>query len=444
MPPNINLGKQTTLGLGLGNTLNTVVPPTRLLSYTTSGFNRFNPKDRFQGRKGRPSASGIGYKPRSMSDMTQVPIGGQMDLNDIIAILNTSVDGDPAINAIAELEDAYLWEWEPPGRVIPPTQYATMEWREQDAAETAGFKVFRAHKGICQSFNITSQGIAMAALQAQYQLGAREKLTALTTKAGGDPLEDEDLITAPVKLSMMRLFDSWDEMVAGVPQPTDSLQYSIGYTSGIKPLQRRDGVFDYMRAESDMRGMNYGLMLYNENGTNNLADLEDYHRDEDHQRFIKMRFMSEDAIESRKHWIVAHRSLTRIAARPAIGVAAITGDTLTPPTSWELSDPTGTDQLYLMDVYELANGSPAFGLPYDADEADPIGFQGTVGVPYYIDVGMAAYHTDQSIQQRGQTTDGDFTSLSLNLTLSLDEEEDREVYFALRTDKSQLSDYTSP
>ena len=433
----IYLGKQGTIGLGMGDDLNTVVTPTRLISYSTSGFNRFNPKDRFPNRKGRPTTSGRPYRPRSMSDMTQVPLGGQLDLNDFIMVLLAAVDGNPTIAKVPELEESYDWVWMPDGRAIPPTKFATMQWREQDASETAQVKTFQAHKGMCQSFSLSAQGVTMASFQAQFQLGIRQLLAAPTSG-----LPSEELIPVPVKRTTMSIYDSWDEMVAAVPEATDSLQYSVGYQAGLKPLQRRDGVMDYGRAESDMRGLTMGMMIYNEHGTNALAAIEDDHRDEDTLRFVKMRFASNDAIETRSHWVITRRSATAITARPTAG--SITGTTLTPPTGYSLAKPTGSDQLYVVDAYEDDSGNPQYSLPRAVEDTDTVGYQGVVDITYILEVGMAADHTDQSLQQRGQTTDGDFSSLGMNFELATDIEENREVYFRIRTAKTTIDDYLDP
>ena len=436
MPGNY-VGKQTTMALGLGATLATMTTPTKLLLHDTQNFNRINPKARFQQRKGRPAAGGQTFAPQSVSDHTTSALGGEMDLNDILLPLLTGVSGAPTIAVATGLENTMHWTFAPDSRTIPAIQFATMQWRQQDTSATAQTRTLQAHKGFCQNFNITAQGVGLVSANANYMLGSQYDVTTPTDLDAHD-----DTLAAPVKLSAFGVWDSWDAMVAGEPAATNTIGYNTAYTTGHKALTRNDGVLDYLRTESDMRGMTMGMSIYDEHGTSQLQEVENNHREENELRFVKMRFKSLDTIETTEKWRIFRESANVLTT---VSGGAISGTTLTPPTDWTLNRPASpSDPVYTVEVFEHSDGDPHYG-PITIDTADatlfPAGYLGEIGQPFYLDVGMAAYHTDDSLQTRGQVTDGDFHILNMNYTLATDEEEEQDIFFRLQTNLANVNAY---
>ena len=438
MPGNY-LGKQTTMAVGIGPNLATAITPTKILLHDTQNFVRVNPKARFAQRKGRPAAGGQAFAPQTVSDHTTASLGGEMDLNDILLPLITGVSSAPVIATASGLENTMWWTFQPDSRTIPQPMYATMQWRQQDASPTPQTRTLQAHKGFCQNFNITAQGVGLVTANANYMLGTQSDVTTPTDLDAHD-----DTVVAPIKLSAFGVWDSWDAMVAGEPRATNTIGYNIAYTTGHKALTRNDGVFDYLRIESDMRAMTMGMSIYDEHGVSQLQEVENNHREDNNLRYVKMRFKSLDAIETTESWRIFRESASVLTT---VSGGSISGTTLTPPTDWVLTRPASpSDPVYTVQVYEHSDGDPHYG-PITIDTTDaalqPAGYLGEIDAPFYLDVGMAAWHTDDSLQTRGQVTDGDFHVLNMNYTLATDEEEEADIFFRLQTNLANLGAYRS-
>lgn len=350
------VGKQGTVAIGLSDSLATVAARTHIIQGEQQAFNRFNPKARFIGRRGRPSASGMSFQPTAMSDLNELPIGGALDLNDVLLPLLTGVSRTPTITDPSGATSAKLWTWDPAARAFPAISYLTAEWREQDTDVAANQIAYLASKGFCTQFSLTASGIAMAMINASYQLGQQSSLAAQT--AG---LTSDSPVTVPVKAVQMGIYDTWAAMVAGDPGATRTIDYNISYNTGWNILTHRDGVLDYTVVAPSMRSMQISATVYVETDAAALERTEQAQRQSNGTRFVKMRFQSLSDIEA--------------------------------------------------------------------------------GFPYYLDVGMACQHDDNSITSRGNVSAEDFGTMQFMFSTFDDITASKNVYFALQTSKAALSDY---